>query len=87
MMMAAIAGLEPGPRTLRELVWAAEAKMRSEWNHTATLSHLLYNIIRCHAPRLRAKNLEDFHPASQPKPTPIPIEALKALDPRRRRQK
>lgn len=35
--LAAIAGIDPGPRSLREIMWAVEAKQKDDWDHTAAI--------------------------------------------------
>lgn len=60
--LAALAGMDPGPMTLRELVWAAEGRQAERWDHTATLLALQAN---CHRdPKRRSRPFEpaDFHP-------------------------
>jgi hypothetical protein len=56
---AAVAGLDPGPLTLGELVHAAQFRMDFEWSQTAALMALTAN---CHRdPKKRAYRPEDFY--------------------------
>lgn len=41
--LAATTGLNPKQHSLRELVWAHDAKQRSEWDHTAQLVATILN--------------------------------------------
>ena len=66
--LAGIVGLDPGPFTLRELVWMAEGRRRELWDHTASLLALLYNVNR-DPRRSRAMRPEDFHPLRRPSKT------------------
>ncbi|GIX04628.1 MAG: hypothetical protein KatS3mg114_0497 [Planctomycetaceae bacterium] len=64
--------MNPGPLTLRELVWMADARQSDLWNHTAAVLALLANAHR--DPRkTRPVRPADFHPrrrtaSSQPAP-------------------
>ncbi len=54
---AALAGVQDiWPCSLREIIWRAEARRMSEWNHTAWIC--------AHQPRYSSERLEfaDFHP-------------------------
>ena len=75
--LAGIVGLDPGPFTLRELVWMAEARRRDMWDHTAGLLALLYNINR-DPKRSRAMRPEDFHPLRQQSRNRKGVEKVKA---------
>ena len=44
--LAGIAGVHPGPLTLRELVWMAEARSKERWAHTSTVLALIANVNR-----------------------------------------
>ncbi len=44
--LAGIVGVHPGPLTLRELVWMAEAHRKEAWQHTSTIIATLANIHR-----------------------------------------
>jgi hypothetical protein len=55
--LAGVAGVSPGPHTLRELVDMAEGRERSEWRRTAQVLALLYN-----AHFKGDKTPEDFYP-------------------------
>lgn len=41
---AGIAGVDPGPMTLRELLWMSEARGRHEWGQTAFILAKLHNV-------------------------------------------
>ena len=59
--LAGIVGVDPGPLTLRELLWMYAGRRREEWVHTA---HLLTLTANCHrGPRRRAFVVADFLPA------------------------
>jgi hypothetical protein len=44
--LAAVAGCDPEPRTLRELAWMAEAADKARWNRTSALIAQIYNANR-----------------------------------------
>ncbi len=77
---AAIIGLIPDDFTLRELSWMHDAKIRSEWNHTASLMCLLAN---AHSGgKGRRFKIEDFHPLARKSKSPemrISAKALKGI--------
>ncbi len=64
--LAAIAGVDPEPRTLRELVWMAEAADRAHWNRTAALLQQTSNVYR--DPDTRPEDPMKFFPWSNPEP-------------------
>jgi len=67
----------PDSWTLRELMWARDARETSEWWHTACLQSLLANINR--SPSKPAFSAYDFHPyATKPKQQ-ISVEELEKL--------
>lgn len=41
--LAGVTGLDPLPRTLRELTWAANAKRRDEWDRMSLLLAVIHN--------------------------------------------
>jgi hypothetical protein len=45
-------GVDPGPLTLRELLWMAEARAREAWAHTSAVLALIANVNR--DPNLRS---------------------------------
>jgi hypothetical protein len=55
--LAAIAGVDPWPLTLRELFAAAKAKRNEQWNHTADMLALQASI---HGGRVYSRS--HFHP-------------------------
>lgn len=38
-----MAGVDPDPRTMRELVWMADGRRRDEWSRASLLAALLFN--------------------------------------------
>ena len=62
--LAGIVGRNPGPLTLRELGWMAEARTDYEWAQTASILALTAN---CHRnpKKGRAFTPADFHPAKR----------------------
>ena len=44
--LAGICGVDPGPLTLRELLWMAEGRGRDAWAHTSSLMALIANATR-----------------------------------------
>ena len=58
---AGVLGIEPGPRTLRELIDMAQARQHADWNRTAALMALIANVNR-DPKRGRAMKPADFHP-------------------------
>ena len=44
--LAGLLGVDPGPLTLRELVWMAEARLQAEWAQTSSLMALIANAHR-----------------------------------------
>ena len=56
-------GIDPGPCTLRELIWMTEARQRDAWDRAASLMTLLAN---CHRdPKKPAFGPHLFHPFLQ----------------------
>lgn len=68
--------MNPGPLTLRELVWMAEARQSDLWNHTAAVLALLANAHR-DPKKTRPFNPTDFHPYRRSQP-PDAFEPMKA---------
>ncbi len=77
----------PGPLTLRELVWLAEARQRDQWNHTASVMALIANVNR-DPKKGRLAKPDDFHPlrkhnhsteSSERQPPVADISILKAV--------
>lgn len=58
--LAGIAGVDPGQRSLRELVWMVEARRIDDWNHTAAqICWLVRMNVGKKASRVQPKH---FHP-------------------------
>ena len=75
--LAGILGVDPGPLTLRELVWMAEARIKQQWAHTASLMALLANAHR-DPKKGRAFKPADFDPTRKLAPSPAWRELPKA---------
>jgi hypothetical protein len=56
-----VIGVEPGPFTLRELVWMAEGRGRDLWSHTSALLALIANVNR-DPKKSRPLKPADFNP-------------------------
>jgi hypothetical protein len=69
--LAGMCGVDPGPLTLRELVWMVEGHGRDAWERTSTLCALMVNT----------------SPARNPKAKPIEPGAFNPYRPRRRRRR
>jgi len=81
--LAGVLGVMPGPLTLRELVWMAEARRREAWQHTSSMIATLANIHRDPKKKPRPYAASDFQPlpperASQPVPK-ADIQILKTV--------
>jgi len=59
--------VDPGPFTLRELVWMADARQLDEWNHTAAILAMLANTHR-DPKKTRPFKPAEFHPGTRPRP-------------------
>ena len=57
-------GVDPGPLTLRELLWMAEGQGRAAWGHTSALLALIRNAHR-DPKTTRPSKPRDFDPYSQ----------------------
>ena len=44
--LAGAVGVDPGPLTLRELLWMAEGRDRARWRHTSAVMALIANVNR-----------------------------------------
>ena len=60
--MAGILGVDPGPLTLRELVWMYAGRRREQWLHTAHVMALLANCHRDSKRMRRPFDVADFLP-------------------------
>ncbi len=79
---AGILGIDPGPFTLRELIWMLDGYRVETWHHTAAQMSLVANINR--GKNARGYSPLDFHPfvtRQQRKRVDekAPIEALKVF--------
>jgi len=85
--LAGIIGIDPGPFTLRQLVWMAEGRRDFFWEHTAHVLCYLYNAHR--SPKSPALMPADFHPFADKRKRrmkkrlpQVGIEALKVFVPK-----
>lgn len=60
--LAGIAGQNPDPFTLRELIWLAEGRQRDDWSRTAVLAAFLWNDPQGVRPR---KSIDEFNPFTE----------------------
>jgi hypothetical protein len=60
--LAGILGVDPGPLTLRELVWMYAGRRREHWLHTAHIMALLANCHRDPKRMRRPFDVADFLP-------------------------
>ena len=68
-----MAGVDPGPLTLRELVFMAQARQRSAWERTSWVLALIANVNRDPKRQPRPFRPADFDPyASERSEKPIP---------------
>ena len=74
--LAGVVSLDPGPFTLRELVWMADAKQTDAWNHTAAVLAMLANTHR-NPKKARPFKPSDFHPGTR---SARPQEPLPKVD-------
>jgi len=83
---AGIVGVDPGPYTLREILWMRDGREMTEWNRTAWVCALIANVNR-DPKKSKAFQPIDFHPMrkdiekDQPKQR-VGIEALRAFLPK-----
>lgn len=76
--LSGIAGIEPGPLTLRELEWAANARARFEWRQTSSVMALLANVHR-NPKKVGPFKPEDFDPFARRRPGKVGVEALRVF--------
>ena len=62
--------MNPGPFTLRELVWMVEGRGKFEWSRTASLMALAANLVR-DPKKGKAASPSDFNPFAQRPPKPV----------------
>lgn len=75
--LAGIASVDPGPHTLRELVWMVRGKQRDEWGHTSHVLCILANSNR-DPKRIGAFKPSDFNPTIPRRVVPdVPISVLR----------
>jgi len=61
-------GIDPGPFSLRELVWMAEGRRRDEWSRTAQILATLYNLVRDPKKRRKPWTAAELDPTVTEKP-------------------
>jgi len=66
LQIAGVVGVDPGPLTLRELLWMHESRVRDQWNHTSSILALTAN---CHRDPKKTASFapQDFHPLEKPR--------------------
>ena len=72
--MAGIVGIDPGPLTLRELVWMADGRVRQSWVHTSSVLAMIANVNR-DPKKTRAFRPDDFNPFAARSARGIPLTA------------
>jgi hypothetical protein len=73
--LSGIIGVNPGPLTLREILWMAYGRSHEEWNRASLLCALMANIHR-DPKKCPAFKPTDFHPHERnARKTGIPITA------------
>ncbi len=77
--LAGIVGVDPGPLTLRELLWMTDARRNDQWSHTAAVMALTANVHRNPKKRSQPYTPAEFHPLVEQKKTPTKKAGLKAL--------
>ena len=78
--LGAVASLDPEPRTLRELLWAAEAADRAHWNRTFSVLTQIYNTNRpTDAEPIPPLDFCPWHDTAEPAQAPPPTEADRRL--------
>lgn len=58
--MAGVVGIDPGPFTLRELLWMADSKLADSWGRSAQITAMIYNANR--GENSSAATPDDFNP-------------------------
>lgn len=53
-------GLDPMPRTLRELAWASRGRQMLEWNHTSEILAAIANLFSVTGERVTAAQINPF---------------------------
>ena len=77
---AGVLGLDPGPYTLRELMWMWEGRSEHQWDQTALLACLIANANRNPKKRRRPFAVEEFNPHTRRNaPRPKGVKATPGL--------
>lgn len=77
--LAGVLGIDPGPRTLRELVEMAEAKAEAAWTHTSAILCLVANVNRDPKQKPSPYVPDDFNPLARRTPQLNEEEGIGAL--------
>ena len=77
--LAGIAGVDPGPLTLRELLWMVDASRQEQWSHTAALMALTANVHRNPKRRSSPYSPTDFHPLAERRSATIAKVGVRVL--------
>ncbi len=78
--LAGIAGVDPGPYSLRQLIWMADGAAQERWNHTAQLLATLCELQRNPKRRSQPFTADEFHPylRTRRRGTPLTRELLRS---------
>ena len=73
--LAGIVGIDPGPLTLRQLLWMAEARMRQTWSHTSSVLAMIANVNRDPKKKPSPFNPADFNPYGRKRKPGVAVTA------------
>lgn len=74
--LAGVVGVDPGPLTLRELLWMSEGCRRELWSHTSLVCATMMNLKGI---SITAEELHPMMGKQSQKPVRVGIEALKVF--------
>jgi len=77
--LAGIAGVDPGPLTLRELIWMVDARRQDQWSHTAAVMALVANVHRNPKRRSSPYAPAEFHPLAERKQVSVAKVGVRVL--------
>jgi hypothetical protein len=69
--------MEPGPYTIRELVWMSRERQTVDWDHTCALLAQTHNLHR--KPGTRPYRSEELNPLRRPQRRAMSVAALHAF--------
>jgi len=74
-MLAGSIGVDPGPLTIRELLWMADGAARTLWQHTSSIMALITNCFRDTRKYgiVKPSDINPFEIESRPKGIPVGI--------------